>query len=312
MAAEQIVVGNGSTEIFYALARALSFARAIIPVPSYSDYAAAVQAAGREVCFVKLEESDDFALDWQALEAELRGEELVLLGQPNNPTGRALGSTTQLLCALAARHPTTTFVVDEAFADFVEGYTSLAGRTAANVIVVRSLTKFYAVPGLRLGYAVASAEVARQIRGQIPPWSVGVLAQEAAVDLLSDEEYARRSIALVDQQRRRLTEELTKLPGLYVYPSVTNFLLVRLDRTDMTGRRNWPIACFARASPSARSTRSNTSTTGSSAWPCARRRRTAGCARRWGRSCRQRSGASPSCDVEPRAEAGLAASRMAG
>ena len=118
-----------------------------------------------------------------------------------------------------------------------QGYSSsLAGRTAApNVIVVRSLTKFYAVPGLRLGYAVASAEVARQIRGQILPWSVGVLAQEAAIELLSDEEYARRSIALVDQQRRRLTEELMKLPGLYVYPSVTNFLLVRLDRTDMNG-----------------------------------------------------------------------------
>ena len=68
-AAEQIVVGNGSTEIFYALARALCFGRAVIPVPSYTDYAAAVRAAGREVCFLQLQESEDFALDWQALKA---------------------------------------------------------------------------------------------------------------------------------------------------------------------------------------------------------------------------------------------------
>ena len=232
VAAEQIVVGNGSTEIFFALARGLALARAIIPVPSYTDYAAAVRAAGREVCFVKLKESADFALDWPALEGELRGDDLLLLGQPNNPTGRALDG--DALCGLAARNPTTMIVVDEACADFVEGYSSLAGRTAPNVIAVRSLTKFYAVPGLRVGYAVASAEAARQIRGQILPWSVSVLAQEAAIALLSDEDYARRSIALVGEQRRRLAEGLAKLPGLRVYPSVTNFLLVRLDRSDMT------------------------------------------------------------------------------
>ena len=229
---EHIVVGNGSTEIFYALSRAIPFGRAVIPVPSYGDYAAAVRAAGREVCFVNLQESQGFAVDWQALEEQLRGTDLVMLGQPNNPTGRALD--VEALCGLAARHPATTFVVDEAFADFMEGYVSLAGRTEPNVIVVRSLTKFYAVPGLRLGYAVASEAVVRQIRGQILPWSVGVLAQEAAVALLSDAEYAQQSIALVNQQRQRLSNELMKLPGLYVYPSVTNFLLVRLDRSDIT------------------------------------------------------------------------------
>ncbi len=232
VAPDQIVIGNGSTEIFFALARALRFDRAVIPVPSYADYATAVRAAGRVVSPWKLQESDAFALDWRALEAELHGEELVLLGQPNNPTGRALDDTA-LLC-LAARRPATTFVVDEAFADFMAGYQSLAGRSPANMIVVRSLTKFYAIPGLRLGFAVAAAAVARQIRSQMLPWSVNVLAQEAAAALLADEEYARRSIALVDRERRWLSEELAKLAGLYVYPSVTNFLLLRLDHATLT------------------------------------------------------------------------------
>ncbi len=228
VAPDEIVVGNGSTEIFHALARALTFDRALIPVPSYLDYAAAMHAAGREVSLLELKEGDAFALDFQALEAELRGGDVVLLGQPNNPTGRALDD--EALLALVARHTTTTFVIDEAFADFMAGYRSLAGRSPANTIVVRSLTKFYAIPGLRLGFAVAAAATARQIREQILPWSVSVLAQEAGAALLADDDYARRSIALVESERRRLSDELAKLAGLYVYPSVTNFLLVRLDR----------------------------------------------------------------------------------
>ncbi|MGO8746381.1 MAG: cobyric acid synthase [Thermoguttaceae bacterium] len=224
---EQIVVGNGSTDIFFALSRALPLDRALIPVPSYSDYATAFRAAGREVRFLKLRESRQFALDWHALEAELRGAEIVLLGQPNNPTGMAFD--TGLLRAVAARHATTMFVVDEAFADFIRGYRSLAEGESENLIVVRSLTKFYAIPGLRLGFAVASPAVACRIRDQIPPWSVNLLAQEAAVALLSDETYAQHSITLIEEERRRLAEALGELPGLSVYPSVTNFLLVRLD-----------------------------------------------------------------------------------
>jgi adenosylcobyric acid synthase len=229
---EQIVVGNGSTEIFYALARALPFDRAIIPVPSYIDYAAAMQTAGREVEILKLDESTAFAVDFDRLESQLRGKELVLLGQPNNPTGRTFDA--EAFSASAFRHPRTIFVVDEAFADFIRGYHSLADYRLANVIVVRSLTKFYAIPGLRLGYAVASAAIAGQIRRQILPWSVSNLAQNAALAILSDEEYVRRSIDLVEQQRLRLTEELEKLPGVKVYPSSTNFLLIRLDRNDTT------------------------------------------------------------------------------
>jgi len=233
VASEQVVVGNGSTEIFFALARACRFDRAIVPVPSYLDYAAAVRVAGHQVRQVPLKESEGFAVDWAVLDSRLAGKHLVLLGQPNNPTGRTFDR--EALLATASRRPDATFVVDEAFADFVAGYRSLAfsGNALPNVIVVRSLTKFYAIPGLRLGFAVASPAVAGWIREQIPPWSVNVLAQEAAVALLADDDYARRTIELVDRERRWLTERLAAIPGLHVYPSEANFLLVRLDRADL-------------------------------------------------------------------------------
>ena len=227
--AEQIVAGNGSTEILFALARGCEFDRAVIPVPSYADYAAAVRAAGRPCELVPLDEAADFALDWPRLLAALRPRDLVMLGQPNNPTGRLLD--TEALLAAAASHPQATFVVDEAFAGFVEGYRSpLVGMPPENLILVRSLTKLYAVPGLRLGYAVAWPAAAERIRRHIPPWSVNVLAQEAAACLLADEAFARQTVAFVGHQREWLARELAGLPGLRVYPSAANFLLVRLEQ----------------------------------------------------------------------------------
>ena len=206
--------------------------RAVIPVPSYGDYAAALYDAGREVRFLGLEEESHFALDWRVLEECLQEEEIVLLGQPNNPTGQAFD--VEALRALSARRPLNMFVVDEAYADFIDGYRSLADESLGGIVVVRSLTKFYAIPGLRLGYAVANPTVASAIRTFMLPWSVNLLAQEAALEMLCDDDYRRRSVRLVGDLRRELARELSAIPGLYVYPSVANFLLVRLDRSDLT------------------------------------------------------------------------------
>jgi len=230
VAAEQIVVGNGSSEILFALARALEPRRSVIPVPTYIDYAAAARLAGHEVETPRLEESDGFILRWPALAAHLRGGERVWLGQPNNPTGLLFDAGE--FRRFAAEHSATTFVVDEAFADFVEGYETLARDVPPNVVVVKSLTKFYAIAGLRLGFAVARAEVAAAVRSHVPPWSVNALAQSVGAAMLADDDYARRTRTYVHERREALARELAKLPGLYVYPGAANYLLVRINRAD--------------------------------------------------------------------------------
>ena len=227
----QIVVGNGSTELLFALARACDFDRALIPVPSYIDYAAAVRRAGRAVQCVKLAESDGFALDWEALDTEVRPRDLVMLGQPNNPTGLLLDA--DRVRTFAARHPAAMLVVDEAFADFVRGYPSLARQLPDNMIVVRSLTKFYAIPGLRLGFTVSRPDVAAAIRAEILPWSVNSLAQAAGVAMLADADYPRQTLNLLESARRQLCDDLARLPGLHIYPGAANYLLVRLDRAEV-------------------------------------------------------------------------------
>ncbi|MDD4889128.1 MAG: cobyric acid synthase [Phycisphaerae bacterium] len=212
--------------------------RVLVPVPSYVDYIDAARIAGLNVETLPLAESAGFVLDFAALGARLRGGEMVLLGQPNNPTGLLFDVAE--FGRFAAEHPTTLFVVDEAFIDFVEkkGTGSISefffGNRAcplfrANVIVLHSLTKFFGLPGLRLGFAAAPVPLADAIRRQLPPWSVNSIAQAVGAAALADEEYAARTVAYVAEQRAWLAGELASMPGLHVYPGKANFLLVRID-----------------------------------------------------------------------------------
>ncbi|MBM3299329.1 MAG: cobyric acid synthase, partial [Deltaproteobacteria bacterium] len=227
----QIVTGNGTTEIIHLIPRAVRLGRAVIPVPSYADYASSSAISGLEVKTVPLEETEGFALNPWRLESELRGNELVFLGLPNNPTG--LLFDTKALRGVASRHPSTLFVVDEAFGDFVQGFESLTENRPCNVMVLLSLTKIYAIPGLRLGCAVADASIVEAIRRLQPCWSVNTIAQAVGEAALKDTHYVGVSREFVREQRECLTAELEAMGGLTVYPGVANFLLVRIDRQDL-------------------------------------------------------------------------------
>jgi cobyric acid synthase CobQ/L-threonine-O-3-phosphate decarboxylase len=231
---EELLVGNGSTEILYLIPRAVRLGRAVVPVPSYADYGSSARGAGMEVETLLLRESEGFLLNAGALDSLLRGGELVYLCQPNNPTGLLLDAGA--LRETARRHPSSLFLVDEAFGEFVDGMDSLTRDRLANVIVLLSLTKIYAIPGLRLGCAVADARVAEAVRRIQPPWSVNAMAQAVGVEALRDEAYVSRSRVRVGELRKGLASALRSIPGLTVYPGQANFLLVRLDRGDTDAR----------------------------------------------------------------------------
>jgi len=222
-----VIAGNGSAEILALLPRVLNKPRAVIPVPAYVDYARSAALGGMSVESLPMSEATGFTLDFTAFEKRLRGEEAVFIGRPNNPTG--LVCEAAALRELAARHPETLFVVDEAFGDFVEGFESLTRERPANVVVLLSLTKAFAIPGLRLGCAVADVALAARIRELLPPWSVNTLAQAVGVAALQDSDYLDRTRLLVREEREALAAQLGALPGLHVYPGEANFLLVRTE-----------------------------------------------------------------------------------
>jgi len=230
---EQVVVGNGSTEILHAIVRLQKKMRAVVPVPSYTDYADISRRAGMKIVSIPLDASNDFKLEWARLGESLHGDEIVFLGRPNNPTGQLFEADEFRL--FAARYPNSIFVVDEAFADFVSDIESIAKKPSANVVVLRSLTKFYAIPGIRLGIAIAAPEIAGMIREEIPNWSVNTLAQTIGVSALNDLDYAERTRSYVDRARGNLFADLSKISSLRVFPGCANFLLVRLLRSDIDG-----------------------------------------------------------------------------
>lgn len=231
VAPHEIAAGNGSTELLHLLTRVLGKKRAVIPVPCYSDYARACQLAGMSVEMLPLHEADGFVLDVTSLEARLNGDEIVFLCRPNNPTGHVCNA--DAIRSLAAKHPATTFLVDEAFGDFVENFASLTQCRPANVAVLLSLTKIFAIPGLRLGCAIADRAVIQRLREMQPPWSVNTLAQAVGVAALGDRDYVHQTRLYIRQHRESFSASLKSLPGLTVYPGEANFLLLRLDCQDL-------------------------------------------------------------------------------
>jgi cobyric acid synthase CobQ/L-threonine-O-3-phosphate decarboxylase len=224
---EEIAVGNGSTELIHLIPRAFDLRRAVTPVPSYADYEVASKQAGLSLRRIELKEERGFEPDFGALGSLLERGDLVFVGHPNNPTGRGLDRDGFL--DLVRSQPSCLFVVDEAFLDLSHGLESFIGDRPENLMVLVSLTKSYAVPGLRLGCLVAGTEQARRIEAIRPPWSVNALAQAVGRAAVEDRDYIRRSRELVRDAGRELERELAAVGGLTVFPGAANYRLVRID-----------------------------------------------------------------------------------
>ncbi len=224
--AEAIIPANGTTELLYHLPKILHRSRAIIPMPSYVDYAKVMHLAGIAVEPFLLSPDRGFAFDPRDLSSQLTGDEIVVIGSPNNPTGRLVDPDS--IARLAADFPGTVFIIDEAFLDFVDKGRSLAGA-AENIITLNSLTKFYAIPGLRLGFGVFPPTYADALRTILPPWTVSSLAQAVGEQVFGDEQYRRESVQMCAGLRLELQEALEGLPDLKIFDSSANYLLLRLE-----------------------------------------------------------------------------------
>ena len=227
VARENIVAGNGSTELLYLLPRILDYDRALIPVPSYVDYETISRLCGLDVERLFLDPEEGFRLNPSLLREHLDQPALVFLGRPNNPTGLTFSAGE--LRNLARENPRSFFVVDEAFADFVPGLDRLYQDMPSNILVLLSLTKFYALPGLRSGLAIGSKDSIAALARHLPPWSMNALAQAVTSRALRDREYAEGTRERVPRLRRELADNLEHIPDVRVFPGEANYLLCRLE-----------------------------------------------------------------------------------
>lgn len=223
---EEVQVGNGSTELIYLVVQTLQPARALIIAPAFSEYQNALNKAGVPYEFHLTTEAGGFTLDRLP---EAPGADLIFLANPASPSGVLLQPERLLPWLEAWEADGVWMVLDEAFIDFVEeASVKTCLRHFPHLIILRSFTKFFAIPGLRLGYLLAAPELVDRLAGVQEPWSVSTLAQAAGRACLKDRAFIAQSRSLISQERRYLLKKLQALPGLTPFPGEANYLLVKL------------------------------------------------------------------------------------
>ena len=228
---ESLVVANGAAALFDAIVRALRPRSCLVPSPSFSEYARALHAARVPVLPFALEPEADFTLDPArfAEALEQHRPDLCILTNPHNPSGSLVKAPDLRAIVSQASALNVTVALDEAFIDYTPDQTlTRDAPSAPNLIVIRSLTKFYGMPALRVGYAVGPPQMSRAISAQLPSWPISTIAAEAAVRALEDTVYPNQTRVLNDQRRATLSQALCAL-NFRCCPSHANFVLMRMS-----------------------------------------------------------------------------------
>ena len=224
---KNLVLLNGAAEFFYLYLNATHPKRVIIPVPSFAEYERAARAANCDVKYFLTSATENFSIDIEKLCAELKTGDCVIIGRPNNPTGNLLTAEKILRLAEIAN-----VIVDESFIDFVD-VPSLRKFVSEKIFVVQSLTKIFAIPGLRLGFAVVEENFARKLNLSKDVWNVNFLAQKAGAIALTDDEFLQRTRIWLATEQKFFVERLQKLHGIKIFPPTVNFVLLKVLSTEL-------------------------------------------------------------------------------
>jgi threonine-phosphate decarboxylase len=231
--AEHIIAGNGTTQFIYAIPQALETKKALILGPTYSGYADACNMHNVPYDYLMTEEPLDFQPNIDVLIEQISDHDTVFICNPNNPTGTLmLKADLERLCRF---HPDTHFVIDESYLPFVYGSDrlSMLHCSLPNVLVLNSVSKIFRIPGLRIGFLIASGQTIEKFRPFLLPWNVNSVAQ-TAVDYLmkhTDETdaFIDKTVLLLENQRKYMADALKDVDGIKLFPSKTSFVLAKLD-----------------------------------------------------------------------------------
>ena len=253
---ETILCGNGSTELVYLIARTLKPQKVLVPAPTFSEYERAVSIVGSkdqraQIEHLILKGDQGFRIDPDEFIAVLqRGVDaprtthhaqgsfdMVFLCNPNNPTGIFLEKDAVHKIADAAKGMQCYLVVDESYIDFCDDGSVIKDvERKPNLIVLRSLSGFYALAGLRIGYGIFPHHIVPRLQEQREPWTVNSLSQRAAVVALKDKVFRRESLKMISQEKNFLEKSLQKF-GIEFFKSDAHFYLVKMDNAHEICRR---------------------------------------------------------------------------
>ena len=243
---ETLLCGNGSTELIYLVPKALKPRNVVIMAPTFSEYERACRTTSYKlkVTSYKLKKENNFDINPDKFISSLvtclpnrqarhlsLSFDMVFLCNPNNPTGRLLKKEEVKKIADAAKELKCYLVVDEAFIDFHPEESVIKDvQNNPYLIVLRSMTKFYALSGLRVGYGVFPRHIVNMLKEHKEPWTVNTLAQKAAIAALADNNHAVKTFKVIRKEKRFLENGFREL-GIKFYPSDANFYLLKINNS---------------------------------------------------------------------------------
>lgn len=235
---KSIIVGNGSTELISLFIQVTAPKRALILGPTYSEYEREITLNGGRTSYYPLREDGDFVLNPDDFISHLSDDiDLIVLCNPNNPTSSVIRSSTMRKILDSCKEHDINVMVDETYVEFCENERDITsvGLTSFynNLIVLRGTSKFFAAPGLRLGYAITGNEdILKEINQKKNPWMISSLAEEAGKIMFTDTDYIRASKDLIFSERKRIYNILKDSRAYRPYYPHANFMLIKILDTD--------------------------------------------------------------------------------
>lgn len=237
--AEYIMVGNGCTELITLFMKTFAPRNVLILGPTYSEYEHAVTQNGGKCQYIYLKESWDFMMDVDYLCEHLtEGPELLIICNPNNPTSSSITPAQMKQIIQRCMELNIFVLIDETYVEFAPKNTPLTAvplvEEYTNLMILRGTSKFFACPGLRLGYAISSDNLLLlRMKNYQDPWPVNSIADAAAPIMFNDKDFLWKSHSLIDKERIRLKQELSTWKSIKVYDASANFFLVKIVRPNM-------------------------------------------------------------------------------
>ena len=241
--AENILVGNGSIEFIYLIPRTLKPAKVLIPAPAFSEYEKGVVLGGAVPEFIYGKEDDLFSISARQIIRHVKDVDMVFLSNPGNPTGLVLEKDSLLEIIESCDRQGVWVVIDEAFIEFLNDCDELTLIHEAvrkrRVIVLRSFTKSFSIPGLRLGYLIGHKETVRILKDAREPWGINSLACAAGCEAVRGFMYMKSVREIIEVERNFFFSELGKMMCIKLFPSQANFILgalcnIRMDAATLS------------------------------------------------------------------------------
>jgi len=227
---ENLILGNGAADVIFNVVRGINPKNTLILAPTFSEYEEATRAINGNIIYYKLKEENNFYIQEDILDYINNDLDLIFICNPNNPTGVITKADLLKKIIIKAKENHVMVLIDESFLDFIGENLSMISHIDEykNLIIIKSLTKFFALPGIRIGYGVCSnVALKEKIEKISPAWNINVLAEIATKIGLRDENYITKSISFIKEEKKYLYDELKQINGLKVYEPNVNFILLK-------------------------------------------------------------------------------------